>query len=158
MSANAITTAIITVASVLAATMLASSVIPVLFQTSQSVVGTAEIQGNEMQTAIDIIANSNDLTYHYIWIKNTGLTEIPIVEESVIFFGPVGNFRILLYSQIATDGTWNYTIENDCGDARWDPRETIKITVNPVDPISSGDFYFQIVSIHAIEDSIVFSI
>jgi len=74
-----------------------------------------------------------------------------------VFFGETNNFRRIPYdAALSTSPSWNYSIENDDGDGKWDTKETLKITINQTP--SSGDYYVKIVLYNAVSDEEEFSI
>ncbi|MBN1761962.1 MAG: hypothetical protein JW878_02620 [Methanomicrobia archaeon] len=158
MSEAALTTAIITIACVVCASMLASAVIPALNRATSSVVSSSAQLGERIETSIDIIEEANDTTHEYIWVKNTGASEIAQIESSDIFFGEMGEFQRIPYnSSRSVTPSWNYSIENDDGDGRWDIGETINVTI-AMSEITAGDYYVKMVLFNGISTEDKFSI
>ncbi|MBA7531529.1 hypothetical protein ES705_23742 [subsurface metagenome] len=159
MSEAAITTAIITIACVICAGMLVSALYPAMHRATSSVVSTSEKLGDRIETSIDIIAEANKTSYEYVWVKNTGSSEIPQIESSDVFFGEINEFqRIPFDSSRSLIPSWNYSIENDDGDGRWDIGETLNITINTSTNITAGDYYVKIIVYNGISDEDKFSI
>ncbi|MHC1610408.1 MAG: hypothetical protein ACXQTW_02210 [Candidatus Methanospirareceae archaeon] len=162
MSETAITTAIITIACVICACMLINAIYPAMHRATSSVVSTSEELGERIKTSVNIIAESNESTYEYVWVKNTGASQIAPseIERSDIFFGETGNFHRFSYDpDLAPAPCWNYSIENDNnGNGRWDSGETVKITINSSSEIAPGDYYFKIVLYNGVSDEDTFSI
>ena len=159
MSEAAITTAIITIACVICAGMLVSAIYPAMNRATSSVVTTSEKLGDRIETSIDIIAEANQSSYEYVWVKNTGSSEIPQIESSDVFFGEIDEFqRIPFDSSLSLIPSWSYSIENDDGDGRWDIGETLNITINSSSVITAGDYYVKIIVYNGISDEDKFSI
>ncbi|MGB2841197.1 MAG: hypothetical protein WBC40_01765 [Halobacteriota archaeon] len=159
MSEAAITTAIITIACVICAGMLVSALYPAMHRATSSVVVTSEKLGDRIETSIDIIAEANQSSYEYVWVKNTGSSEIPQIESSDVFFGEINEFqRIPFDSSRSVIPSWSYSIENDDGDGRWDIGETLNITINSSSEITAGDYYVKIIVYNGISDEDKFSI
>ncbi len=159
MSEAAITTAIITIACVICAGMLVSAIYPAMNRATSSVVTTSEKLGDRIETSIDIIAEANQSSYEYVWVKNTGSSEIPQIESSDVFFGEIDEFqRIPFNSSLSVTPSWSYSIENDDGDGRWDIGETLNITINSSSVITAGDYYVKIIVYNGISDEDKFSI
>ena len=96
-----------------------------------------------------------------IWIKNTGLKEIhgDLIAKSDVFFGPKGNFtRVPHESTTTLPPLWNYTIVNDDGDGRWDPCETLEVTITWDTILNPGEYYVKFVLYNGVSDEYVFSI
>ena len=162
MSEAAITTAIITIACVICAVMLISAIYPTMHRATSSVITTSAKLGERIETSVEIIAEANETSYEYVWVKNTGSSQLAPsdIECSDIFFGETGNFQRLSYdADLAPAPCWNYSIENDNnGNGRWDTGETVKITINCSSNIGSGDYYFKIVLYNGVSDEDTFSI
>ncbi len=162
MSEAAITTAIITIACVICAVMLISAIYPAMHRATSSVITTSAKLGERIETSVEIVAEANETSYEYVWVKNTGSSQLAPsdIECSDIFFGETGNFQRLSYdADLAPAPCWNYSIENDNnGNGRWDTGETVKITINCSSNIGSGDYYFKIVLYNGVSDEDTFSI
>lgn len=161
MSETVLTTAIITIACVICAGMLLSAIYPALNRATSSAVKSSAKLGDRIETSCAIIAEANDTSQHvYIWVKNTGAAEIPQIEKSDIFFGKINEFQRIPYnsSPSAPAPCWNYAIENDDSDNKWDIGETLNITINSATTITSGDYYVKIVLYNGISDEEKFSI
>ena len=161
MSETVITTAIITIACMICAGMLISAVYPAVHRATSSMVQTSAKLGERIETSIDIIAEANDTSQHaYIWVKNTGASEIPQIENSDVFFGKINEFQRIPYnsSLSALAPCWSYLIENDDNDQRWDVGETLNITINSSATITSGNYYVKIVLYNGISDEEKFAV
>jgi len=143
MSGSVISVSIITIASVVCATMLISVLYPAMDRASSSVTLTAEAMGDQIRTDIEIIekANNTGNTECYIWVKNTGSSTIDKLDSTIdLFFGGTSDFTRMTYADAPG---WIY---NECGveDGRWVPKETLKITITDTDKISTGNCYVKI--------------
>ena len=145
MSEAAITTAIITIACVICACMLVSAIYPALNRATSSVVTSSTKLSERIEASIDIIAEANDTSYAYIWVKNIGVSEIPLIEKSDIFFGKAHEYQRIPYNAtLSVIPSWQYSIENDDGDSGWDVGETINVTII-TSGITTGDYYAKMV-------------
>lgn len=160
MSETVLTTAIITIACVICAGMLLSAIYPAVHRATSSAIKSSAKLGDRIETSLDIIAVANDTQHLYIWVKNTGASEIPQVEHSDIFFGKVNEFMRVPFnaSPSAPSPSWRYTIENDDGDTNWDIGETLNITLSAANPFTAGDYYLKIVLYNGISDEERFSL
>ncbi len=159
---DVISVSIITIASVICAAMLVTAVYPAVNRATSSVISSSVTLGDRIETSVDIIAESNESCYEYVWVKNTGTSQLAEaqIERSDIFFGEIGNFQRITYdSVLASAPCWNYSIENDnTGNGRCDTGETIKITIKSTAELTAGDYFFQIVLYNGISDEDTFSI
>ena len=159
MAESVITVAIITIACVICATMLVSAIYPAVNRASSSVISSSAKLSECIETSIEIIEEANESSHEYVWVKNTGSAPIPQIENSDIFFGKINNFqRIPFNSTLSITPGWNYSIENDDGNGRWDVGETVKITINSSSEITAGDYYVKIVLYNGKSDEERFSI
>jgi hypothetical protein len=159
MSEAAITTAIIAIASVICAGMLVSAIYPAANRATSSVIATSTKLGERIETAIDIIAEANETSHASIWVKNTGSSEIPQIASSDVFFGGIHTFQRIPYDEDRTPAPcWNYSLDNDDGDGRWDVGETLCVVINSSTPIAAGDYYVKVIVYNGISDEDTFSI
>jgi len=139
--------------------MLINAIYPAMHRATSSVISTSENLGDRIETSIDIIAEANESSYEYVWVKNTGSSEIPQIEKSDVFFGKINEFRRIPFdSSLSLTPSWNYSIENDDGDGRWDIGETVNITIKSANEITAGDYYVKIIVYNGVSDEDQFSI
>ena len=162
MAESAITLSIITIACVICATVLVSAMYPAMNRAASSAVSTSVKLGERIETSVEIIAEANETSYEYVWVKNIGSSQLVSsqIEHSDIFFGETGNFQRFSYdADLSPASCWNYSIENDNnGNGRWDIGETVKIAIKCSSTIGSGDYYFKIVLYNGVSDEDEFSI
>ena len=158
MSETAITTAMITIACVVSASMLVSAIFPALNRASSSVVSTSTLLGERIETSIDIIAETNDTSQAYIYVKNIGASSITQIDSSDIFFGKTNNFQRIPYNaSLSTTPSWSYAIENDDGDGQWDGGETVNVTIKTAG-ITAGDYFVKMIVHNGISTEDTYSI
>lgn len=91
----------------------------------------------------------------YIWIKNTGSSDVQGIERTDIFFGPQNDFY-----RVNCGGTaapyWEYQIEG--GHSRWGTATTLKVTVHPAQALSEGTYLVKIVLPNGIFDELFYSV
>jgi archaellum component FlaF (FlaF/FlaG flagellin family) len=142
MAESVITVSLITIACVICATMLIAAIYPAMNRASSSVTATTDQLGDRIETSIEIIEkakDSSDSSKCYVWVKNIGSSRIAKIDTSDIFFGETGAFQRLTYSDPLSGKSWNYDIMGGDGDDRWDPKETLRITIENVDTINAGE-------------------
>lgn len=148
MSGESISSAILTIASVICAFGFVSAVYPSVISAGDPIMSRTDSMGDQIMTDIEILheAKGADGTEINVWIKNVGCKEISsgMIPDSDLFFGEVGNFERIPYDKNGTIvSSWNFQIEQD-GDDNWDKGETLRINIKlkPEDLPSTGDKYF----------------
>jgi hypothetical protein len=158
MTETAITTAMITIACVVSASIMISAIFPALHRASSSVVSSSTILGERIETSIDIIAETNDTSQAYIYVKNIGASSITQIDSSDIFFGKTNNFQRIPYNAtLSVTPRWNYAIENDDGNGKWDGGETVNITIK-TSGITAGDYFVKMILHNGISTEDTYSI
>lgn len=158
MSEAAISTAMITIACVVCASLLASAIFPAANRATSAVVSSSTQLGERIETSIEIITEANDTSQAYIWVKNIGSSEISRIDSSDVFYGKINEFQRIPYNPtLSVTPSWNYSLENDDGDGRWDVGETLKITIT-TSGITAGDYHVKMVLYNGISDEDKFSI
>ena len=128
-----LTTALLTIAAVVAAVMVVNAVLPALGTGSGSVVTSSRAAADRIKTAIEIIhaTYDGDKEVHF-WVKNVGSTDIQNIEVSDVFVRDSSENRVEWNSNLKScppttePYEWFYTYE---GTQSWTPSATIRITV-----------------------------
>lgn len=147
-SSTAITEGFFVIAAVIAVTLVASTVIPGIALLSNSYAAQAAQDKNKVDVQLTVIfayANTGSSTVD-VWVKNTGIAAISTsaVNESTIFFGPTGNFKMIPHGG-GDPPSWTATIEGQNGTTdEFTPGETLLVTINNGSPVASGGYFFQI--------------
>ena len=158
MTETAITTAMITIACVVSASLLISAIFPALQRASSSLVSSSTLLGERIETSIDIIAETNDTVQANIYVKNIGASSITQIDCSDIFFGKTNNFQRIPYdATLSLTPSWNYAIENDNSNGNWDGGETVNITIK-TSGITAGDYYVKMILYNGISTEDTYSI
>jgi len=155
MASITIEEAIITIASVVAVTVLASTVLSNFARLQANYISTINTGNEIMCTRIKIVYATNVTDKKVkVWVKNIGDTRIKedLLDRTDIFFGKIGNFTRLNHSQCI------FTILNGDSDPYWEKGETIEITINLNNSLTSGDYYIRIILYNGVKDEFYFSI
>ena len=102
----------------------------------------------------------------YVWVKNTGASNIPAIDKTDVFFGETHNFERIGYDDQPTCPTpvpgprlqpcWQFGIENS---QRWIPTATVRITVYlDYNLASNTDYVVTIVLPNGISTTQTFSV
>jgi len=146
LSGESISSAILTIASIICAFGFVSAVYPSVISAGDPIMSRTDSMGDQIMTDIEILheATGAEGTEIHIWVKNVGCKEISsgVISESDLFFGEAGNFERIPYDKNETlVPGWNYLIEQD-GDDNWGKGETLRIKIKPADLPATGDKYF----------------
>jgi flagellar protein FlaG len=145
-SGDTISSAILTIASVVCAFGFASAVYPTVISAGDPLISRANSMGDQILTDVEILhqATAAGGSEVHIWVKNVGPKGISsgLIPRSDLFFGKSGNFERIPYGENGSlTPCWNYSIEQS-NDDNWDKGETLKIKLKPADIPVSGEKYF----------------
>jgi flagellar protein FlaG len=140
MAEEAISTAILTVATIIAALVLVNAMYPSLYSATGSFLSMNDRTAERIRTDLTVLTEwyplshpADDLRLE-AWIKNTGsptITAKDLVESDLFLY--TGN-RTSVRIQ---DDKWDYELLNGDGDTSWSPTETIHLLVH-FDPAGSS--------------------
>ena len=140
MAEEAISTAILTVATIIAALVLVNAMYPSLYSASGSILSMNNRAADRIKTDLTVLAEwyppghaADDIALE-AWVKNTGSTTVTETD--------LGHVDLFLYtgngmSARIPAGDWTHELLNGDGDANWDPTETMHLTIH-YDPSSSS--------------------
>ncbi len=129
MSKEVITTAILVMASVIAAVAFVNAILPSVYSLSGSYSSVAQSMEDQFRSDIDIIFIYPDENNIYVWVKNVGSSNIPLsqLEFCDIFIMSSSDYCNPEFES-GSNPSWSYTLVNGEGDT-WDRGETIKATI-----------------------------
>jgi hypothetical protein len=150
MGANIVSETYLTIAAVIAASILGGAIAFGTTTMSDSMKAAwlhASDRSKVMVDAVFAFGGSGD-NVACIFVKNTGRRPLydGEIKLSDVFFGPRGAFERIPYSESGTAPRWTYSIVNDDGDAVWEPGETVQINITLTYNLTSGDYYFRFVT------------
>ena len=124
-----LTTALLTIAAIVAAVMVVNAILPALGTGGASVVSSSQMAADRIKTAIEIIhvAPPVDGKIRF-WVKNVGATDIPVSDQIDVF---VEDSNGQLYPRAFDESgecPGEVSFKSDGGDP-WTPSDTIGITV-----------------------------
>ena len=161
-----ITTAVLTVAGVIAAVMVVSTMIPVTGRSSASVVASSAAAAAQIKTDVEIVTVTAISDEVYVWVKNVGAADIDSIDDSDVFVQDVGasydrftvNIEDLSPDCDAagpTAGNWNY-----CKEEAWDvwkPGRTLKLTIT-LSGAALGEYLVRFVTSNGVAIEKTFSV
>jgi archaeal flagellar protein FlaG len=156
---KAITTIMITIASVVAIMVVVNAMMPTIQRTSTAVAGSASAVDERLKSEIQIIhaTGQPNTTIAYAWVKNVGVATVVPVERTDIFFGPEGNFARIPYGGPGcTAPCWEYVVENA---SDWEPTSTVRFNLYLTTSLGSGiPYYMKIVISNGVSDTRYFTL
>lgn len=145
-STSFISEAIIMIAAIVATSVFATTFMSGLYAVSDMNRFAIDQLERELNTEVKIIfaAPISD-TVVKVWLKNVGQAEVSsdLIELSDLFFGPKESFQYVPYGWTGLP-RWYYEFVKDVdGDSRWDPAETIEITIEWQYTLQDGDYFVR---------------
>jgi len=139
---KAITTILLTVASVVAMLVVINATFPTVSRTSGAIISAGSVLTDRIKTDVEIVHASgvDGTSTAVVWVKNVGSSSIGGVENSDVFFGEDTDFaRVPLGGAGCTAPCWEAVVENG---SKWDPTATLRITLHLDAPLATGSTYF----------------
>ena len=149
---KAITTILMLIAGIVCTVMVINTVYPAVNRSTAAMVSIASKADERIQTQIEIIQTASQGDDVYVWIKNIGSARIQAVEQSDVFFGPLGEQRRVPYG--SGSPYWDFQIENN---TEWVPMATLKMTIH-LASAPSGNYTLKVVLPNGISDEHVFGV
>ena len=131
-----ITTALLTMAAVVAAVMVINTMIPVLGRSGSSVLLASAAASDRIKTDIEIIAVATVTSTVQVWIKNIGSVDVGDIQNSDVFLETSIDFTRMDYSASSSANTWRYELEGSA--TTWKPGNTLHVTITLGSP-ATGD-------------------
>ncbi|MEM0090360.1 MAG: hypothetical protein QXF84_03320 [Nitrososphaerota archaeon] len=145
-STSFISEAIIMIAAIVATSVFATTFMSGLYAVSDANKFAISRMEHELKTEVKIIfAAPVSETVIKVWLKNVGQSDIPseLIGLSELFFGSKTSFQHIPYGGVSLP-RWYYEFVNDVDDdGRWDPSETIEITIEWPYSLQKGDYFIR---------------
>ncbi len=166
---------LLTIAGIASLAAVFNAIFPALSRSSGAIVTSSAKVDERLRSDIEIIhtvgeldsdgafadTNANGRFEIFIWIKNVGETRITSIDETDLFIGQIGTFdRIphLVDVQSGVYPRWEHDVEGSSDDTEWNPKQTLKITVDYDTDTQAQGFYDVKVSIpNGVTDDYFFS-
>ena len=156
---KAITTILLTVASVVAMLVVVNATFPTVSRTSGSIVSAGAALDDRIKGDIQIVHAAGEVgsSTVYVWVKNVGASNLVAVNRTDLFFGTDASFGRVPYGGPGCDGEcWEDQLENA---SRWEPTATLRITINLAEPLAAGQtYYVKVVLYNGLSDARYFSL
>ena len=150
-----IVTALLVIASVTAAGVVISAIIPTISTSSQAVIGSQRVASDRIKTSIEIIAVAPTITGDRIdaWVKNVGAGVIDAIEKTDVFVIKADGSRFdeLTYKTDGTSKTFTGDLEES--NLRWNRGDTLHLFIYLQDDLlSTGDHVLRVATHNGITD------
>lgn len=156
---KAITTILLTVASIVALLVVVNTTLPTVHRTGNAVTGSASTLDDRLKSKIEIVhaTGQSGTTDAYLWVKNVGTSNLGAINKTDVFFGQASNFTRIPYGGAGCSAPcWEYTLENG---NTWEPTVTLRITLHLSGSLQSGTTYYTKVVVHnGIQDARYFTL
>ncbi len=151
-----ITSAMLIIASVIAAVALINAVLPAMGKSAGALATANGAAADRIKTDIAIVHAAGDDTNDKItvWVKNIGTQAIKPVTSSDVFLTTSSTVSRLPYVSGCTSEWWDYSIEG--GGADWIQAVTVKFTLKTT--VSTGTYNVSVSVINAVEADKDFSV
>lgn len=150
---KAIITGLMTVAAVIAAALLFTSIYPAVVTGGDALVSMGDRISGRLKSQITIIHATANGSEAYIWVKNVGAYRIQPMERLDVFFGPENDFVRVPYGSDSGNPYWDWELEND---TNWNPTATLRITVH-TDALLAGRYFVKVTTPEGLSDEYYFS-
>jgi archaellum component FlaG (FlaF/FlaG flagellin family) len=153
-------TALLSIASVIAATMIATTTMPMLARNTDAMTAATTSMADQMKTSVSVVYATGDATKKqlYLWVKNVGLLPVQAPARSDLFLQtPAGSYDRMTYAggPYGSANNWQFALQD--GNMSWDPSTTIKITIS-LASAPSGQYQAVLVLPNGVSAQSIFSI
>ncbi len=160
-----ITTALLTLASVLVAVMALNVLLPAIGRSSTSVLSSSAASSSAIKTDIEIITVATSSAEVHLWVKNVGAVDITGIDGSDVFLEDVGtSFTRIAHEAGSPTNNCNYSPPANSwafcyvgGETRWKPDNTIKVIIRLAAP-PSGIYKVRVVTDNGVPGEKSFSV
>jgi flagellar protein FlaG len=145
---KAITTILLTVASVVAMLVVINATFPTVTRTSGAITTAGSVLTDRIKSDVEIVqaGGQDGSDTAYVWVKNVGSSDIGAIDRTDLFFGVDTNFERIPWGDAGcTAPCWESTVENA---PSWEPTATLRITVHLATPLAAGSTYYVKLVIH----------
>ena len=154
---KAITTALLVIASIIAAVGVTNAVLPALGKSSGALLSANSTAADRIKTDIEIVHTVGDTTSDTVtaWAKNIGVQVIKSVTSSDVILTTPSGVKRLPYVSGCSSECWDYVIEGGASD--WSQAVTVKFTLT-LTSVSTGVHSITISTFNAVSATKDFSV
>ena len=152
---KAITTAMLVIASIVAAIALINAVLPSVGKSASALATANGEAANRIRTEIDIIHSAGNTSGTVtVWVKNVGTQVIRSIESSDIILTKPNSVSRLPYVSGCSSECWDYILEDNASD--WTKAVTVKFTLTTAVP--TGTYSVSVAAPNGVSASKDFSV
>lgn len=145
-----ITSALLIIASVIAAMALINAVLPAVSKSSGALLQANSAAADRIRTDIEIVHVASDTSSGsedqiVVWVKSVGPNKIISIEDTDVFLTMPSTVKRVTYDAAGSVESWNYTLENG---TEWTQTVTVKITLHLTDASVVAGAYSVTVSVY----------
>ena len=166
---------LLTIAGIASLAAVFNAIFPALSRSSGAIVTSSAKVDERLRSDIEIIhtvgeldssgafadTNANGRFEIFIWVKNVGETRITSIEEADVFIGQIGSFNRIPHQidlQAGVYPRWDHDVEGSDDDSEWNPKQTLKITVDfDTDTQATGTYDIKFSIPNGVTDDYFFS-
>ncbi len=150
-----IVTVLLIIGGVVAAFAIMNGVYPAIERSSNAINTATDKVNDQIKSQIEIINISSVDSSVYVWIKNTGASNIGSIENSDVFLTEGVNIENIGYSSdSAPQPYWNYQLTGD--HTLWGPTVTNEIMIHLAAPLAAGSYQVKFIIPNGIADQATF--
>ena len=165
----------LTIAGVASIAAIINAIFPIVSRTSGAITTSSAKVDDRLRSDIEIIhavgeldsggsfvdTNGNGRFEIFVWVKNVGDTRILALEEIDVFVGQIGSFERIPHQVEVEAGVyprWSHDIEGQSDDTQWNPKQTLKVSIDyDTDTQSQGSYDIKVTIPNGITDEYFFS-
>jgi flagellar protein FlaG len=142
---------------VVAAFAIFNGIYPAVQRSSEAISSAADTMNERIKSQIEIIQVGESGTTVDAWVKNVGSSEIATIENTDVFFGPVGNFARIANGDESTPlPYWTYQLEGS--NTQWGQTVTNRITIHLASSPLPGTYLLKIIIPNGVYDETTFGV
>ena len=165
----------LTIAGVASIAAIINAIFPVVSRTAGSIATSSANVDDRLRSDIEIIhavgeldsagafsdTNANGRFEIFVWVKNVGGTRILSLDEIDVFVGQIGDFERIPHQVEVQAGVyprWSHDVEGQSDDTQWNPKQTLKVSID-YDTVtqSQGNYDIKVTIPNGISDEYFFS-
>lgn len=145
-----ITSALLIIASVVAAMALINAVIPAVGKSSSALLQANSSAADRIRTDIEIVHVGTDTSpvgedQIIVWVKSVGPNTIDLIDSTDIFLTTPTSVKRISYAADGSPESWNYIIENG---SVWTQAVTVRMTLHLTDASVAAGAYTISVNVY----------
>ena len=152
-----ITTALLTMAAVVAAVLVINTMLPALGRSGSSLLSSSGAAADRIKTNVEIIAVSatSRSSVVEVWVKNVGVADLLAIDHSDVFIESPSELIRAIHGP-GVPPNWTYAIE-DVGGTILEPTRTAKLTIT-LASLPPGKYVLRFITNNGVQAEKAFSV